>query len=223
MTYTLYNRYGSGGFAVEAALTLAGAPFHLEALDSQPSTVLPESFRSINPWNQVPTLILPDGTMMTETGAILIHIADAFPGDGVGPDRGTSEHAVFLRWTVFMSVNIYEGVLRLVYPDRYTTEKDGEAGVVKAARQRNHEAFLVMEREVQSGNFLCGAKMSGADIYLAMLCAWHDRHDAMDDLAGCRALTHRVAGHPVVAPVWQRNFDHRLKTKWGRSPEPAAT
>ena len=29
MIYTLYNRPGSGGFVVEAALTLAGAPFEL--------------------------------------------------------------------------------------------------------------------------------------------------------------------------------------------------
>ena len=34
MTYQLYNRLGSGGFVVEAALTLAQAPFELITLDS---------------------------------------------------------------------------------------------------------------------------------------------------------------------------------------------
>ena len=45
MIYTLYNRPGSGGFVVEAALTLAGAPFELIELDSKAGTPLPESFR----------------------------------------------------------------------------------------------------------------------------------------------------------------------------------
>ncbi len=79
MSYRLYNRPGSGGFVVEAALALADADFDLVELDSKAGTPLPESFREHNPWRQVPTLILPDGSTMTETAAILIHLAACHP------------------------------------------------------------------------------------------------------------------------------------------------
>ena len=61
MSYTLYNREGSGGFAVEAALVMADLPFELVTLSSTPGTPLDESFKATNPWGQIPTLIDSDG------------------------------------------------------------------------------------------------------------------------------------------------------------------
>ena len=116
MIYTLYNRPGSGGVVVEAALTLADAPFELIELDSKAGTPLPESFRETNPWGQLPTLILPNGTTMTETSAILVHLALCFPDKHLAPPPGTSAHGRFLRWTTFANVNLYEAVVRRGYP-----------------------------------------------------------------------------------------------------------
>ena len=73
--YKLYNRLGSGGFAVEAALSIAGEPFQLISLNSTPGTELPVSFREINPWGQVPVLITPEGKLMTESAAMLAFLA----------------------------------------------------------------------------------------------------------------------------------------------------
>ena len=213
MSYKLYNRIGSGGFAVEAALTLARQPFELMTIDSAPGTPLPESFREINPWRQVPTLILPDGTVMTETGAILIYLATCHPGDDVGPEPATPEAARLMRWIVFLSVNVYEATLRRVYPERYTVQADGVDEVQAAAVQRSDEAFALLEAQLADGGFLLGDDMSLADVYLAMLYAWH-RGGRRDRLT---ALAHKVAGHDLVAPLWQRNFDHRMTVKWGRA------
>lgn len=212
MSYKLYNRVGSGGFAVEAALTLARQPFELITIESAPGTALPESFREINPWRQVPTLILPDGTVMTEAGAILIHLATCHPGRDVGPEPATPEAARMIRWIVFLSVNVYEATLRRVYPERFTAEADGIDGVRAASLQRSDEAFALLEAELADGGFLLGAHMSLADVYLAMLFAWH-RGQRYERLT---ALAHKVAGHDLIAPLWQRNFDHRMKIRWGR-------
>ena len=214
MTYKLYNRLGSGGFAVEAALTVAGEEFELIEIESQPSTPLPEEFRKINPWGQVPVLFAKDGTMITETGAILIYLAFMHPRVGIGPKPGTGEHASLLRWVVFMSANIYEGILRRIYPERYTNDPDGYQDVRAAATERNRSAFALFEDELRHKTFILGEQMSVADIYLAMLYAWCA---GSYHFPRCEALTHRVAAHDAVAPVWQRNFDHRLKIKWGRS------
>lgn len=152
--------------------------------------------------------------MMTESAAILIYIASLHPGDDVGPELGTPEHAKLLRWLVFLSANVYEPILMRLYSGRYTTDPNGLEGVAEAAYARVGRAFDVLEAELSPGACLLGAKMSVGDVYLAMFYAWSAKH-CNNPL--CEALTHRVAAHPVVAPIWQRNFDHRLAIKWGRS------
>jgi len=205
MTYRLYNRPGSGGFVVEAALTLAEAPFELVELDSKPNTLLPESFRATNPWRQVPTLILPDGTTMTETAAILIHLAACFPEKNLGPIPGTSQHGKFLRWAVFANVNIYEAILRRGYSSRFTDDPAAQEATRTAAVRRMAEACAVLEDAVE-GPFLLGEEMNLADVYFAMLFLWLRTEI---DAPRLTALGQRVRQHPVVGPIWRRHFGDR--------------
>lgn len=205
MGYTLYNRPGSGGFIVEAALALAEAPFELVELDSKAGTPLPESFRATNPWGQLPTLILPDGSVMTETSAILIHLALAFPEKGLAPAPGTPAHAAFLRWTVFANINLYEAVLRRGYPFRFTDDPKGQDAVRTAAIRRMGEALALVDAHA-AGPFLLGGEMTVADVYLAMFLVWYRGDAELPRLARIREAVRR---HPVVGPIWRRHYGDR--------------
>jgi len=203
MTYHLYNRVGSGGFAVEVALGLADAAFELTEIPSKKDTPLPESFREINPWRQVPVLILPDGSMMTETSAILIHLAVCHPDKPLGPAPGTSAHAQFMRWLVFTNVNVYEGLLRVPYPGRFTTYANGHDGVREAAGKRVGEALGIVEDALQAGPFMLGQTMCVLDVYLAMLFIFHPDKESFPRLT---ALQDGVKNNAVAGPVWQRHY-----------------
>ena len=205
VSYTLYNRPGSGGFVVEAALTLAGAPFELVELDSKPGTPLPESFRNTNPWRQLPTLILPDGTVMTETSAILVQLALSFPDRRLAPPPGTPAHGAFLRWTVFANVNLYEAVVRRGYPFRYTDDPEGHDALRSAAIRRMGEALALIDAHVE-GTFLLGEEMCVADIYIAMFLVWY-RGDI--EAPRLTRIADAVRAHPVVGPIWRRHFGTR--------------
>ncbi|MDD9903795.1 MAG: glutathione S-transferase family protein [Rhodospirillaceae bacterium] len=206
MPYRLYNRVGSGGFVVEAALAMAKTDYELEELDSRPSTPLPESFRQHNPWRQVPTLILPDGSTMSETAAILIHLAACHPDRGLGPAPGTTEHAQFLRWIVFANVNVYEAILRRPYTERYTTDPNGLEAVREASTLRQGEALSVLEAAVEPGPFLLGANMSVLDVYVAMLLTWYNGDTAFPRLDTLKA---GVKADATVGPIWRRHFGNR--------------
>jgi glutathione S-transferase len=206
MTYRLYNRVGSGGFVVEAALALADAHCELLELNSEPGMPLPEGFRDINPWGQVPTLVLPDGSIMTETAAILIHLAACNPDKGLAPIPGTPAHAAFLRWMIFTNVNIYEAVLRRSYPFRYTNDPHAHDATREAAIMRMGEALAVLEKAIDSKPFLLGQTMSLADVYIAMLFIWFRGEIDAHKLARIRF---GVRHHPTVAPIWRRHFSDR--------------
>jgi glutathione S-transferase len=206
MTYKLYNRIGSGGYVVEAALALAEASFELVELPSKAGTPLPDSFRDTNPWRQVPTLVLPDGSVMTETSAILIHLAACFPDKNLAPPPGSPEHAAFLRWIIFANVNIYEAVLRRVYPLRYSNDPDTAQTTRDTANQRMGEALLVLEDAITSGPFLLGGTMCLADVYITMLFVWLK---VPIDAPRLTTLRDAVKRNPVIEPIWRRHFGDR--------------
>ncbi|WP_417518456.1 glutathione S-transferase family protein [Minwuia sp.] len=204
MTYVLINRQGSGGFVVEAALAMARVDYRVELLDSPVSTPLPESFAAINPWRQVPVLDLPDGTRMTESAAMLIHLAGAHPEAGIAPAPGDVAHPAFLRWTLFIATTIYEAMLRRTYPERIIADPDQHDAVRASANARMKAAFDLLEGELAASGYLCGDRLSVADVYLAMLYFWFDRSLA---LPRCGALVSQVRDDPVTGPIWKASFE----------------
>lgn len=218
-SYNLINRLGSGGFVVEAILTLADIPFQLELIDSEPSTPLPDELRDINSWGQVPVLITPDGAVLTECAAILFYLAERHSSLRQGPNLFIDDVARFYRWTSFLATNVYEGILRQSYPERFAVDadipKDQLAQAVRAgAKARVHSALGVIEAELADRAFLCGDSLSPADIFLAMLYAWHN---PQPDLPRCTAVTSFVANDERITEIWFRNFDHRLDHRWQKN------
>jgi len=83
--YTLVGFQGSGSAAVEIALELCGAPYRIVSAASwEPSSAIME-LEKLNPLKQIPTLQLPDGSVLTESAAILIHLGLAFPATNLLP------------------------------------------------------------------------------------------------------------------------------------------
>ncbi|MEM6546305.1 MAG: glutathione S-transferase family protein [Pseudomonadota bacterium] len=228
MKYTLYNRLGSGGFVVEAMFALADIGFDYEPIQSKPSRPLGASIDHLNAWGQLPVLVLPDGRKMTEVAAIIAYLAQVEERCRMGPHLWVDDLAAFLRWSVFLSVNVYEAVLRRIYSDRYFVglgEVVAEgvdmpgidfgatmtASIRKSGRNHAHKALRHIESEIAAERFLLGSRLSPCDLYLAMLYAWHNRQP---DLPKCAEITARVATHAIVNPIWQRNFGDRLDEKW---------
>jgi glutathione S-transferase len=168
--YRLYGRQGSGSLAVQVALEEIGVPFERVWIANEPESVA--RFREINPTGKVPALALPDGTLMFESAAILVHLALVHPDAGLAPPPGTSGHALFLQWMTFMSANAYEAVLRMYYSDRYSTRGALDAEPIREQGTRDFLAHLeLLSRSLKP--YVLGARYSIADVYLYMLASWY--------------------------------------------------
>lgn len=225
MPYVLHNRLGSGGFPVEAMLSLAGLDFRYDPIDSVPGAPLGARVHHVNKWGQVPALETPDGQVITETAAILAYLDQTEAVCRAGPHLWNDNPGQFLRWSVFLSVNVYESILRRIYMDRYidiadcdeAQARDGSDRVARAGIARAHQALCVIEEVLSGQAFLLGDRMSAVDIYLAMVSAWHRRQP---DLPNCARLTEKVASHVGIAPIWHKNFGTRLGENWDQSQPP---
>lgn len=201
MVYRLLGRHQSGSMAVEAALTLCAADWTLVDTPRPRTDAERAALQRINPRGQVPVLIHPDGTVITEGPAILSHLADAHPSAGLAPAPGTTARATQDRWMAFFQANVYEAMLRELAPARYTDDPDSAPAIARAATACVHRHFLIYEAEVTPT-----PTPSALDIYVWMLCFWVDP----DWLAthcpaiNTRWLAHRQ--HPVLAPVEAAHF-----------------
>lgn len=202
MTYRLFNRVGSAGLSIEAALRFAELPFELVEIDSRAGEPMPDSFRDINPLGQVPVLLLPDGETLTEASAILIYLLSAHPQSRLGPAPGDAGYARFVRWVIFCSVNIHEAESRMVYPSRFTTNSAAEAATQEAAEQRMVECLQILNNALESGPCLLGQNMTAADIYIAMFYGWNSQ---LADLPRLQILFDTVVSNDVVATVFNRH------------------
>ena len=127
--YTLHWSPNTGAFAPHAALAEAGADYRLVEVDLYANEHHNPEFLALNPRAQVPVLTLPDGTVMTESVAMMIHIADCHPESGLLPPMGTSARARAYRWLVFGSVSIYETGCRIDDTHHYSDDESDFDGI----------------------------------------------------------------------------------------------
>jgi glutathione S-transferase len=204
--YKLYARKGAGSAAIEALLALLGVPSEIIDVPKTETGAAPGWFLALNPRGEVPALQLPDGSVMTESAAMMIYLADAHSAAGLAPGFATAQRAQYLRWMVYMAAAAYTADLRLFYPERYSTDPAHAPAIkAKASLDLAHD-FEVFAHEMGQGPFVLGNKMSAADIYVAMLLTWSDDVDALFAKHGkLKRLYDAVVGDAAVRKVWDRN------------------
>src|SRR5512147_1867091 len=99
MDTVLYGKQGSGSAAIEAALAIARVPYRLVETATWDRNAAYDDLLKLNPLGQVPTLVLGDGTAISESAAILIHLGLAHPESGLLP-RDEAARARALRGLV---------------------------------------------------------------------------------------------------------------------------
>jgi glutathione S-transferase len=204
--YKLYARQGAGSAAVEAFLALLGVPFEVIDVPKTDTGMAPAWFIKMNPRGEVPALQLPDGSVMTESAAMMIHLADAHPEAGLAPALGTGARAQYLRWMIYLAVAPYTSDLRMYYPDRYSTDPTHAEAIKAKAIIDLARDFDVFAAEMGEGPFVLGNKLSAADLYAAMLLTWSDDVEGLfAKHSKLKRLYDAVAESKAVREVWDRN------------------
>ncbi|SDB16719.1 glutathione S-transferase family protein [Belnapia rosea] len=207
MTYILYGDKGSGSAPVEMALAEIGAPVELRSVPLEGDHQLAEDYRRINPMGRVPTLILPDGTVVTESLAILLTLVDRHPEAGLLPAPGETGRAVALRWMALIAGEFYPCVTRGDYPERFSADPSHAPAIRARAFEMGREIWRLVEAQAAPAPFLLGRRFSVADIYLAFVSRWMGGRQWIP--ANCpkvEALAQAIAARPAIAPVWARHI-----------------
>jgi len=206
--YTLYGFKGSGSAAVEVALERCGVPYRaVEAASWEPGTTLAE-LEKLNPLKQIPTLRMPEGGVMTESAAILIHLGLVHPESRVLPTEPAAR-AQSIRGLVYIAANCYAAISIIDFPERWCAQADDAdlERVRRGARERLHLNWEVFADQFPGRPFLSGAAPGGLDFLAAVVSKWSgSRAHLREARPAFYAALERIDHDPAVAAVFGRHW-----------------
>ena len=139
-------------------------PYQDHFLDRDKGELNTPSFRKLNPMGRVPVVVDGD-TVMFESAAICLYLADKFIEKGLAPKINSVERAAYLQWMVF-SVASLENVVAKMFT--FSGKTDDEINLIKTEVQKQCEILkLALNTVLEKQTYLLPTGFSAADIIMA--------------------------------------------------------
>jgi len=199
----LYWTPGTGVIAPEVMCEEMGLAYERIPVDMDRGEHLEADYLRLNPTGEVPAMVLDDGTMVTESAAIVLLLGERHPQGGLVPTSEAVQRPAFLRWLLFLATSVYGTYMGIYHTDRFTNDPDHYPDIRAASLDRLDRQFSILEAAIAGDPWFLTGGYSALDIYLAMLADWHpeptrirDPNPALRRL--CDAIEHRTAFRRVM-------------------------
>src|SRR5215470_8233425 len=205
--YIVYGSPGSGSVPVEAALTLIGGHYQVIGETVLRDVACNPDVIKVNPLGQVPTLVLPDGEVMTESAAILIWLADRYPHALLAPSPTDKRRPAFLRWMAYISSAIYGLAWVRGDPMRLVSDERQVEVVLNRIADRRADCWRWMDAQIEPRRYLLGDELSVLDLYVATVSRWSPRRRRFyGEAPKMTEIVRRVDADPRLAELWATRF-----------------
>ena len=123
-------------------------------------------YRTINPLGFVPALQLDDGTVITESAAIVQYIADQVPAKRLAPPNGTLDRTKLQSWLNFIVSEIQVGCFCPLFHAMTSS------AAKTMYRERLASRVAHIDRHLAQNEYMLGENFSLADVYLFVVLNW---------------------------------------------------
>jgi len=208
--YTLYGKQGSGSAATQIALERVGAAYRVVETASWAPNAAFEDLLKVNPLGQIPTLVLPDGSALSESAAILIHLGELHAQSGLLP-RAPTARAQAVRGLVFIAANCYAAISIIDFPERWCADADGDDAVKEriraGTRARLHRHWEMFADLFPAQPYLGGERLGALDILAAVVSRWSGTRAHLEQRRPeFHALLMRIEAEPQVAAAFAQHW-----------------
>ena len=184
--------------ASHIALEEGGAEYDAVRLDFRTGDQRKPEYLAVNPKGRVPALVTDDG-VLTETPAILVYIAQRFPGAALAP---MADAFAFARVQAFNSYLCSTVHVAHAHGRRGYRWADDPAAIEAMRRKvptSVGECFALIESEMFEGPWVMGGTYTVCDPYLFTLAQWLEA-DGVDagSLPEVQSHRRRMAERPAV-------------------------
>jgi glutathione S-transferase len=191
MTLRLHDYAASANcYKVRLLLAQLGREYERVPVDIFAGDTLTDDYAKLNPQRQTPVLEQNGAEPLTESGAILVHLAE---GTEYLPED-PNERAQALKWLFFEQTEVIQGIAGLRF--RLVTERirpDGREALWR--RSVGDAALTVLNDKLGKGDYLAGNNYSIADISLfAYVHVANEAGFELDEYAAVKEWIERVRG-----------------------------
>ena len=204
--FQVYATPGWGSVFPEALLALGGIEYQRHDVDTRNNPADRAKLAAVNPLVQLPTIVTPDGAVMTESGAMALYIAERAPAGLLAPPPGDPLRAAYLRWQIFLVANVYASYMIDDAPARWADDAAGQAAIKARADTFRKELLTIVESSAGTPWFL-GDRFSTLDMFVSIMTRWSPRRDWYR--ANCPklyAISVAVDALPALKEIWRYNY-----------------
>ena len=188
-------------YKVRLLLGLLGTRYEIINYDTKGGeTHAPQFLENVNPDGKIPVLELEDGTMLPESGAILLYLAEGTP---YLPEEKL-ERAQVLRWMFFEQYSLLPNLSRprlwRMWEVEITPQREAE---LEQFFEQGYRALSVMERHLSDRReFFVGGRPTVADVALYVYpSVAHEGGFDLGSYPAVRVWLERVAALPGYVPL----------------------
>ncbi len=139
-----------------------------------------------HPLGRVPALELDDGTVIFESAAICLQLADLHPESGLIAPLGSAERALVYQWVLF-------GMTELEAPLFAWVREDSDS----IARERFAQAAAAIEMALAGRDWLLGDRFTVADVICASVLGSAHSRGLLGEWPGLQEYIERAEARPA--------------------------
>jgi glutathione S-transferase len=186
VSLTFYTHPQSRGRITHWMLEELGQPYETVVLDYGTTMKAPD-YLAINPMGKVPALV-HDRQVITEGGAIITWLADAFPAAGLMP----ANRAAFYRWMFFGAGPVEAAVTNKALGVQVPPERRGMVGYGSLEAVTD-----TLAAQLERTPYLCGDSFCAADVYVGSQIGYGMRFDTIESRPVFTEYWARLAARPA--------------------------
>lgn len=191
MSLILYTNPMSRGRIARWALEETGAPYEARIVQYGAEMKTAE-FCALNPMGKIPVLE-HDGTIVTETPAILAYLADTFPAAQLAPPVSSPLRGPYYRWLFFCAGPLEAAITNKTLNVEVPPDKTGFVGYGTMAL-----VLDVLEQAVSTAPCLLGEAFSAADLYAASVLGFGMRFGILEPRPAFTGYVKRMMSRPAA-------------------------
>lgn len=189
----LFFMPGACSLSPHIVMLETGLDFTLIKVDTKAGlTEQHEDYHQINSKGQVPALLFDDGTVLTESVAIVQYLADLKPDRQLLAPSGSLARYQTLEWLNFISAELHQTFSPLfspATPNEYKT----------VLREKLEQKFSWANQQLNDRQWLLGIHFTVADACLFTVMRWAKSLKLnLHELTALEAWFQRVAARPAV-------------------------
>ncbi|WP_299964817.1 glutathione S-transferase family protein [uncultured Roseobacter sp.] len=187
--------------ATAIALEEAGLAYDPVLVDFASAEQTKPAYLTLNPKGRVPALETDDGTLLTETGALLEYIAALAPAAGLIP-QAPEEAAQMRSVMYYLASTMHVNHAHMRRGSRWASQQSSFDDMAAMAPTTMAASAQFFTDHCLRGDFVMGAQISLADPYAFVVCNWLEGDNvSLRDFPQIASYLDRMRARPSVRAV----------------------